>query len=230
MASERAVFLTGISFHDTARVNKFILARKMNYMTAPHKLYGMAGSLYTGKVRAYLRQNRIEFIEYKAGGAYFAEQIVPKINRWIIPVVETPEGELIQDGAVILDHFEASGASRNPIYPKTPVMKVIAHLFELFGGEGLLRPAMHYRWNFDELNLPFLRDVFRDVLPNGLDPDGQKATFDHASSRMRKAAVMFGVTPKTFETIEQSYKDFLSRFNEHLQETPFLLGGARHDW
>ncbi|WP_108811816.1 glutathione S-transferase N-terminal domain-containing protein [Sphingorhabdus sp. Alg231-15] len=194
-------------------------------MTTPHILYGMAGSLYTGKVRAYMRQNHIPFVEHKAGSRRFTEQIVPKVGRWIIPVVETPEGELIQDGTVILDHFEANGASVKSIYPQTPVMRAVAHLFELFGGEGLLRPAMHYRWNFDDVNLPFIRDVFRDVLPNGLDPEAQKAVFDHASGRMRKAAVAFGVTPETFTTVEESYADFLGRYNAHLQQTPFLLGG-----
>jgi len=194
-------------------------------MTRSHILYGMAGSLYTGKVRAYMRQNHIPFVEHKAGGARFTEQIVPKVNRWIIPVLETPDGELVQDGTVILDYFEASGASANSIYPETPMMRAVAHLFELFGGEGLLRPAMHYRWNFDEVNLPFLRDTFRDVLPNGLGVEGQAAAFDHASGRMRKAAVALGVTPETFDTVVESYADFLARFNAHLQSTPFLLGG-----
>ena len=87
-------------------------------MTKPHLLYGMAGSLYTGKVRAYMRQNHIPFVEHKAGGKDFSGHIVPKVGRWIIPVVETPEGELIQDGTVILDHFENSGASKKSIYPK----------------------------------------------------------------------------------------------------------------
>lgn len=194
-------------------------------MTQSHKLYGMAGSLYTGKVRAYMRQNAIPFSEYKAGGKCFGEQVVPKVNRWIIPVVETPEGELIQDGTVILDHFEASGFSKNSIVPQTPVMRAISYLFELFGSEGLLRPAMHYRWNFDDVNLNFIRDTFRDVLPNGLDEETRKSVFDHASGRMRKAAVAFGVVPETFATIVESYADFLSRFDAHLQNTPFLLGG-----
>lgn len=194
-------------------------------MTKPHLLYGMAGSLYTGKVRAYMRQNHIPFVEHKAGGKGFSGQIVPKVGRWIIPVVETPEGEVIQDGTVILDYFEASGASKKSIYPKTPVMRAVAHLFELFGSEGLLRPAMHYRWNFDEINLPFLRTVFGDVLPNGLTGEAKEQAFLHASGRMRKAAVAFGVTPETFDTVVGSYADFLGRFNTHLQQTPFLLGG-----
>jgi len=44
-----------------------------------------------------------------------------------------------------------------PLYPEDPVIKAISLLFELFGNEGLLRPAMHYRWNFDDDNLDFLK-------------------------------------------------------------------------
>ena len=67
-------------------------------------------------------------------------------------------------GTDILDHFEDAGRSKHSIYPDTPVIRIIAHLFELFGNEGMLRPAMHYRWNFDDVNLAFVRDLFRDAL------------------------------------------------------------------
>ena len=56
---------------------------------------------------------------------------------------------------------------------------------------------MHYRWNFDEINLPFIREVFRDVLPSGLAKEAEDAAFLHASGRMREAAVVFGVNPET---------------------------------
>ncbi len=74
-------------------------------------LYGMTGSLYTGKVRAYMRQNHVPFVEYKSGSTRFNEQVVPKIERWTIPVVEAPDGTLMQDGTFILDQFEAMGTS-----------------------------------------------------------------------------------------------------------------------
>ncbi|MEE9433228.1 MAG: glutathione S-transferase family protein [Sphingorhabdus sp.] len=194
-------------------------------MTERYILYGMAGSLYTAKVRAYLRRNLIPFDEQKAGGERFLGHVVPKIRRWIIPVIETPDGELLQDGTDILDHFERGGFSENSIYPETPITRAAANLFELFGNEGLLRPAMHYRWNFDDVNLPFLRNMFRDVLPNGLSDDARKAAFDQVSGRMRKVTEGWGVTPQNFAAVEESYADFLARFDAHLRHTPFLLGG-----
>ena len=189
-------------------------------------LYGMQASLYTGKVRAFMRRNRIAVTERGAGHPEFTGRVMPHVGRFIIPVIETPEGEIVQDGTDILDYLEGQGLSQEPLYPSDPVTRAVAHLFELFGNEGLLRPAMHYRWNFDAENLDFLRVSFADVFPAHLDAAGRVRAFDHASGRMRKAGMAFGVTPDTFETIETSYAEFLSLYNTHLEGSYYLLGHA----
>jgi len=84
---------------------------------------------------------------------------------------------------------------------------------------------MHYRWNFDEDNLAFLRVSFRDVMPLDKGVKSNDAGFDHASGRMRKAAKAFGVYDKTIKLIEQSYAEFLALYNAHLAGSYFLLGG-----
>ena len=195
-------------------------------MTKQYTLYGMAASLYTGKVRAYMRRNHVPFREEKAGSARFNSLVAETFGRWIIPVIETPDGDYVQDGTDILDHFEDQGFSQTSIYPDDPKLRVIAHLFELFGGEGILRAAMHYRWNFDETNLDFLRVAFEDVLPDGLTKEEREPVFLHASGRMRKAAVAFGVMPETYETIESTYTELLRLFDAHLESWPYLFGGA----
>ncbi|MDG1825309.1 MAG: glutathione S-transferase [Henriciella sp.] len=194
-------------------------------MTDQYTLYGMAASLYTGKVCAYMRRNHVEFREEKAGGEHFNTVVTKEVGRWIIPVIETPDGEYVQDGTDILDYFETRGFSKQSIYPEDPKLEVIAHLFELYGGEGMLRAAMHYRWNFDETNLNFLQTTFEDVLPNDLSAEEREPVFLHASGRMRKAAIAFGATPETYETIETSYSKFLSLYETHLERRPFLFGG-----
>ncbi|MEM1037297.1 MAG: glutathione S-transferase [Pseudomonadota bacterium] len=194
-------------------------------MTEHYTLYGMRGSLYTGKVRAYMRYNQVPFKEVKAGSDHFRHVVAKEVGRWIIPVIETPDGEYIQDGSVILDYFEDNGYSQTSIYPSDPRLKVIAHLFELFGSEGLLRPAMHYRWNFDETNLEFLKVAFEDVIPDGLDDKTYEEFFLNSSGKMRKAAMFFGVTPEVQPTVEAAYQEFLGLFEAHMKERPFLLGG-----
>lgn len=190
-----------------------------------YTLYGMAASLYTARARSYMRTNSVPFTEVKAGGEEFTQRIVPQIGRWIIPVIETSSGEIVQDGADIIDHLDGAGFSKWPIYPEGPELRVLAHLFELFGSHGLLRPAMHYRWNFDEVNLPFLRNAFRDVLPSGLPREAEDAAFLQASGRMRQAGVAFGVKPETFALVEERYELFLDLFEEHLGAFPYILGG-----
>lgn len=193
-------------------------------MSANTILYGMQGSLYTAKVRAYLCKQGLPFEERCPGDARFREQILPQTGRWIIPVVQTADGQVLQDGAVILDHFEALGTMPCSATPPDPVLRVLAHLFEMFGGEGLLRPAMHYRWNFDAENLDFLRADFIAGLAPGADAATAAATFEMASGRMRKATRAFGVTPDTIPTVEASYLDFLARFEAHLAQVPYVLG------
>jgi hypothetical protein len=53
-----------------------------------YKLYGMPGSLYTGKVRSYLIKQGIDFDNRAVGEPRFRAEILSQIGRWIIPVVE----------------------------------------------------------------------------------------------------------------------------------------------
>jgi glutathione S-transferase len=190
------------------------------------KLHGTPGSLYTGKARSYLVKQQIPFENRAAGEHRFREELVPRLGRWIIPVLESRDGTLVQDGSDIIAHFEAKGGTRYPAYPTTPLHALIGQIFELFGGEGLLRPAMHYRWNFDEVNKAFLSIDFASTLaPTGAPADVQAGIFGMASARMRKAMASFGVTPDSIPAVEASYATFLSLFNAHLAGSPYLLGG-----
>ncbi|MBZ6377308.1 hypothetical protein B5C34_05580 [Pacificimonas flava] len=188
-------------------------------------LWGTPASLYTAKARSYLRKQRIGFEERAPGEAHFQDAVVPALKRWIIPVLELPDGTLVQDGADIIDHFEAGRDTRLPAVPDQSVLTVLAHLLALFGGEALLRPAMHYRWNFDDENLSFLADDFSIALGASGSPEDRREAFSRSSSRMRKAAASFGVGPDTYALVEAAYLDFLARFERHLAEAPYLLGG-----
>jgi glutathione S-transferase len=188
------------------------------------RLFAMPGSLYAAKTRAYLRKQQIIFDEIPIGDPSF-RPIMKVVGRFIMPVVEMTDGTIVQDNVDIIDHIEASGLARLSAYPATPVHRIISMIVELFGGEGLLRPAMHYRWNFDDQNLAFLRRDFAAALAPGADEAHGDAVFANASGLMRKAASAFGVNPATFQTVEASYARFLNLFNAHLQTTPYLLGG-----
>jgi len=200
-------------------------------MSEIYQVYGMPASLYMAKVRSYMRKQRIPFVERAVSDPHYGEKIVPHLGRIIMPVLECADGSLVQDGADIIDYFERQAAqqdssTRLPAYPSTGLQRVVSELFSLFGGEGLLRPAMHYRWNFDDYNLDFLKADFGIALaPAGADRATRDAMFDMASARMRSAALSFGVNEESMALVEASYAEFLQLFSDHLKISPYLLGG-----
>jgi glutathione S-transferase len=191
----------------------------------PYVLYAMPASLYSGKARSYLRTHRIGYVERAPGDPRYSGEIEPVIGRWIIPVLQTPDGTIIQDTVDIIDHLDATVPPERSAYPATAVQRTVAHLLELFGGEGLLRPAMHYRWDFDDTNVAFLSKDFSAALTVGADDATRDAVFAFASERMRGATAAFGVTEELVPEIERSYEEFLALFDAHLAGSPFLLGG-----
>lgn len=193
-----------------------------------YTLYGAPVSLYTGKARSYLRTQGIDFVEMAPGSDRYLNHIVPTVGRWIIPCLETPDGTIIQDGADIIDHFDLGDGMAHRRWsarPESPTLLAISHLFEVFGGEGLLRPAMHYRWNFDEQNLDFIMSEFALNMPQSLTEEQANEMFLKSSGRMRKAATVFGVSPESQPLIESAFEEWLDLFSAHLVDHPYLLGG-----
>ncbi|MFT5710179.1 MAG: glutathione S-transferase [Halioglobus sp.] len=182
-------------------------------------LYAITHSLYSGRARSYLIKNAIPFRELSTGHESFKADILPKANLATIPTLLTPEGEVIRDGAAIIEHFEA-GRGR-PSRPPGARQQIVSALFDVIGTDGLLRPAMHYRWNFPKENLDFLRYHFlysqRDV------PQREEKT-QHMMDRMRHVGQVFGVTQGTTALVESQYMKYLAALNAHFEEYPYLLG------
>ena len=188
-------------------------------MDKPHILYAMPHSLYSGRARSYLIKNGIPFKERSTGHESFKADVLPKGKLPTIPTLVTAEGEVIRDGAAIIEHFEA--ASGRPCQPPGARQQVISALFDVIGTDGLLRPAMHYRWNFPDDNLAFVRYHFlhsqRDV------PQREEKT-EAMMNRMRHAAMIFGVTEQSQPVVEALYLEYLDALNAHFEHYPYLLG------
>ena len=188
-------------------------------MKPPHILYAMPHSLYSGRARSYLIKNHIPFVERSTGHESFKAEVLPKSKLPTIPTLVTVDGEVIRDGAAIIEHFEA--ATGRPCQPPGARQQVISALFDVIGTDGLLRPAMHYRWNFPDDNLAFVRYHFlhsqRDV------PEREEKT-EAMMNRMRHAAMIFGVTEQSQPVVEALYLEYLDALNTHFERYPYLLG------
>jgi glutathione S-transferase len=188
-------------------------------------LYSMPASLYSAKARSYMRKRGIAHEERANGHPAYQQEVIPAIGRMIIPVLQTPDGTLIQDSIEIIDFLEQAEPGEQSIYPTSAKQRAVSHVLELFGGEGLMRPAMHYRWNFDEANLEFLKADLAGFIAASGDDEAKAGFFEFASGLMRKATVALGVNPHLVGQIEASYAEFLDLFSAHLRTAPYLLGG-----
>ena len=184
-------------------------------------LYSAPHSLYAGRARAYLIKRRIPFEERSVTHSSFTE-IKPIAKLPTIPTLVTPNGEVIRDGAAIIDYFESTlGRLFRPV---SPLQDIVSSLFDVIGSEGLRRPAMHYRWNFPEENDDFLRyhllSLFRPDYP-----DREQKTIS-VMEMLRTTTKMRGVTTNTKDLVEVLYIELLDALNSHFQHTPYLLGGS----
>ena len=184
-----------------------------------YTLYGITHSLYAGRARSYLIKSGTAFRELSSGHKSFKTEVLPESKLATIPVLVTPEGEVIRDGGAIIEHFEK--ANSRPFQPSTAKQQIVSTLFDLIGTSGLLRPAMHYRWNYLEENSEFLRYHFLHSQPE--HPE-REAKSEYMMSKMQYAGQLFGVTEETGILVETLYLEFLQALNLHLTEYPYLLG------
>ena len=185
-------------------------------MTDPTRwtLWGLPHSLYTGPARAYLRKAGIAYVERSPQEPDFATAVLPRIGRAIIPVV-TRGDVLVQDSVDIIDHFERDGGPGRA-YPPGPRQAVLAALFQLYGSQGLLAHAMHYRWSHYPAQARFIDHAF------GLSGGGEIA--ERTMARMRSYLPGLGVTPATAPLIERSFEALLDTLDAHFRAHPYLLG------
>jgi glutathione S-transferase len=188
-------------------------------MSEQHTLYAITHSLYSGRARSYLIKHQIPFRELSTGHESFKADILPLAKLPTIPTLRTPEGEVIRDGAAIIEHFEA--ANGRPCQPQGLKQQIVSALFDVIGTDGLLRPAMHYRWNFQDENLHFVRYHF---VHSQRDTPKREEKTEHMMGRMQYAAQIFGVTDETKGMVETLYLDYLAAVNAHFDAYPYLLG------
>lgn len=125
----------------------------------PYALVGTPVSLYSGKMRSYLRHKRIPYFERDTNPWELQVTFARKLNAVAVPVVVTPQGEYLGDTSCIIDELETR-FPESPVLPSSPILRTAAYLFELWGDEFWLPLAMHTRWSHRDENIgQFLQDV-----------------------------------------------------------------------
>lgn len=188
-----------------------------------YTLYGAEFSLYSGKARSYLRKKGIPFNEVTSTLNVYKRFIIPRTGVRYIPVVQTPDDQVIQDTTVIIDELE-SRFNDHSVYPETPRQKQVALLLELYGDEWLLIPAMHYRWFYKNENARFIYGEFGRMIMPKAPAFIQRYLGKKIGNKFKDVVPRLGVSQNNYKAIEKSYEAFLSDLDAHFNQHDFLLG------
>ncbi|MEP1447482.1 MAG: glutathione S-transferase family protein [Paraglaciecola sp.] len=192
-------------------------------MSEQYTLYGAPMSLYTGKARSYLIFKSLPYTEVFSSLKVYKSVIVPKTGVRFVPVVKTPEDEYLQDTAQIIDTLEQRHPQRSVI-PTTPKQKLVSYLFETWGDEWLVIPAMHYRWN--KANFPFIYQEFGKVVAPNMPGFIRAFIGKKIGAKFKGFVPMLGITDKSIPAIEYWYENHvLPLLDKHFAEHDYLLGG-----
>tara|TARA_R110000868_G_scaffold11201_3_gene54960 strand:+ start:1777 stop:2889 length:1113 start_codon:yes stop_codon:yes gene_type:complete len=189
-----------------------------------YTLIGTAVSLYTGKVRGYLRWKNVPFREQLSTVEVYKSTILPRVGWPVVPVLIHEDGSehgiAVQDTTEIIDYVEAREPGPS-VYPDGPVQKLAALILELFGDEWLVIPAMHYRWAY---NRDFAQAEFGATSFPDLPPDEQIAAVQKSVDFFSGTVPVLGINPDSVAAVEASFEAFLAAFEAHLEQHDFLFG------
>jgi glutathione S-transferase len=192
-------------------------------MPSPYRHYAWPVSPYSAKTRAYLRFKAVPFEEVVPSARMLYGPIKKAVGRMVMPTLQTPDGEWMQDTSEIIDRLESTLPGPS-ITPPGPTQRVANLLLELLGDEWLPMVALHYRWN-RPANAAFAIDEFArygaPLLPRFL----ARPIVRPIAKKMAGYLPMPGVTADTIPGLESFSTTLIARLDAHLAEHPFLFGG-----
>ena len=189
-------------------------------------LWGTPHSLYTGKARSCLLKKGIAFVERCPSHADYKARVRQAVGMVTFPVLETPEGQIIQDSTDIVTYLDSLEGTHSPttMTPSTPVQQVVARLIDGFGLEGMLQAAMHYRWIYRDEQELFLQTEFGRGLYVGADREARRAAGMRVMDFFSSSLPSLGINPQTAASIEAAYEELLEILDVHFQSYPYVMG------
>jgi len=190
--------------------------RDKNYV-----MHGLKLSLFTGKLEAYFRVKGIAHDYVEMDTADF-RKCAKATGIAQMPQVETPDGSWLTDTTAIIAKFEAEGAAPK-LSPQAPVARFASLLLEDLFDEWYWRPALYYRWAFDEDATLMSSQIARTMMRDMRLPYFLRKKF--ILYRQRKVYLKEdGVTKATAPVIEANYHETLDVLDKVFAKRPFLLG------
>ncbi len=188
-----------------------------------YTIYGWGCSPFSEKVRSYAAYKGLPNTQPQTHYLVM-RKTAKKVGRVIMPVLEAPSGEFVQDTSVIIDFLENAHPDDRSIRPQDPGLRVLASLLEIFGDEWLPMLIMHHRWNNPENAKALRKEFAAEALP--LLPSFLRGIVgSKISGKMESYLPLLGVHPHTEAAIEEFSEEFLTALDRHFSQHDYLLGG-----
>ena len=121
-----------------------------------YKLFSAEHSIFSAKVRAYLRFKHDQgdlgegFEDILATPDLMTNLLTVRSGSPSLPQMEAPDGAWVQDTSEIIDYVEAnhSKISIIPDYRMRPKQRLASYILELLADEWLIVPACWERWHY----------------------------------------------------------------------------------
>jgi glutathione S-transferase len=183
-------------------------------------VHGLTVSYFTRKVTGYLDYKGIPWRLQPSIGV----NLEARAAGWNggIPVVTTPEGEMMWDSTAVILHIE----NRYPqpaVLPPDPTLGFLAHVLDDFSDEWFYRHAVGTRWLYEENTASGSWDIAREgslELPGPIE-----ATRRLVTEAMTACLPRLGVTRENIGAwVNESLLPWQRALAAHVQEHAYLLG------
>lgn len=184
-------------------------------------VHGLHCSYFTRKVTGHLDHLRQPWFMDGSVGANEAAREVGWNGG--IPVVTTPEGEIVWDSSSIILHLDGQHPDRT-VLPDDPVLRFLAFLVEDVGDEWFYRHAVGTRWLVEENAVAGSWDITRE---GSLEVDFLPVEDVRASVRaaMTGSLAPLGVTEdNVMGWVHDDLVPWQQALAAHVEQHPFLFG------
>ena len=188
----------------------------------PLKVYGSKISYFTGKLENYLRYKEIPYEHIPLGATKIRLEIREKIGAIQLPNVKLANGDWMTDTTPMIQWFETEFPD-GPVIPADPEQAYFSFLLEDYADEWLWRPAMHYRWHYQQDALSLSRFIVNELLGPVPLPGWLKRFLIRMRQR-RGFTVGDGIHQGNIQGVETTYLNALKNLEAIFEKRPFLLG------
>lgn len=187
-----------------------------------YRIWQNMGSPYSYKVMTYMNYKGIPYKRMEANAKVSMEEIPRLVGQTIVPVMLSPQDEVLQDSTPIIEWLEERFPEK-PVVPENSRLAFLMWLLEEFADEYMPRIHMHTRWGNEQNQQAVSHRIGRGLayaMPNATTND--LAVF--MLSRQAGFNKHLGLTDRVRENMDQQVLDLLALLDEHFLHYQFLLG------